>query len=386
MRETIVNPTLGWSWTGLALGPIALIKFGLWRELRNSGAIVFTIVIAVGILSYLLQAPIAMQLVPVLLLISIAVLILLFIWHVLVATSLNRWRTHQYLRDRTIEHGEEVTKTIYSEDDLRSDLALLRYRAAAQIQSASETVKGRPHLSPRTPTSHETDVVDPANKKHMSNGSDSTESDLMFTEATMAPDSETVAAAPDHYFAVAMDELSHDRKDCQPVESLWQFARRTHTDNYNLARSLYIRLRVTQLIEAETNGHTRLTSAHNRKLADSRRKARLRAYESFIETTCMYSNSNSDSPGLSDVARREVTTEAVDLSAAAPMLHSVAEVNRLMDDAGITVTATATTGYLIQNHKADEMEIDDPVELEQFLQLLVEKMSKIRTEFGRTQS
>ncbi len=359
MQHRTVSPTLGWSWSGLALGPIALIKHGLWRVFLISIVCLSAIFAVAAAATHLPRVPMPRELLP------LTMLMVLILYHFLVASSLSRWRMHRYLHERIAQHGVSVASTGIAGQRLQSDLALLRHRADTTLE-----------LPPATTSEPQSFA-----------GADQTGSDPTGEQETKAPanGSDTIARAdvdngdefanvPDHFFAQALDEL---RTTDNPATSLrdetaWLQATTIHGDNLDLARSFYIRIRVRQLMQNSPGRTGDSTPGHNLQRASSRRMARLRAYESFVEKVF-----NNDSPAATAIVSNRPPEVAPDngTEASVQSYLAISEINDLLVRAGLSLCATPANGYVIRSRQSDAMEIDTHQELEQFLAILAQKMA-----------
>jgi len=334
-----VNPTLGWSWSGLALGPVALIQHGLWRVFVFSMIILIAVSILATLATFLPGAPISRSALP------LVLLILLLVFHLLVATSLSRWRMHRQLRQRLHANGPVATSATAMDTGNEPDLDFVRQRATLE-RSFNAT---QPHP----------DSADPDARVKTFYGLDASSSEL-----GVEPDSEELASAPDHYFAQALDELRADLNDAEIKrdEALWRQASHTHASNENLARSLYIRLRVSRLLDS--NSVPRNSGVgKNLYRASSRRLARLRAYESYIEKVFSVVGTELSDDSLNALAGLQ------DASTAA---YRVTELNQFLVQINLSVDATTAGGFTIRGRDVGSLTIEDPHQLEEFLQILLQ--------------
>jgi len=340
--ESDVNPTLGWSWSGLALGPVALIQHGLWRVFFFG---LLTVAATSALIMLAMSLPGASETRSAL---PVVLLVLLFIFHLLVATSLSRWRMHRQLRQRMAQKTVITTSTSTAELITEPDLNFVRQRATLE-------------RSVNTPPSPAVDT-DPDTVVKTFYGLDATSSEMQ-----SAPTCDQLESAPDHYFAQALDELraGENSPEFERDETVWQQASLAHADNENLARSLYIRLRVARLLESEADPRS---SGVGRNLfrASSRRLARLRAYESYIEKVCFRLETK---PG------RESVDALAGLQSASTATYWVAELNEFLPRIGLSIDATTTGGYTIRGSDIGSLTIEDPDQLEEFLQILLQNVN-----------
>lgn len=371
MPEQTVNPTLGWSWSGLALGPIALVQHGLWRVFLISVVSLLAIFAIATAMAHIPQTPMRRELLP---LIIVSVLVL---YHFLVASSLSRWRMHRYLHERLEQQGGSVAATGIAGQRLQSNLALMRHRAETTLEtSAADAVgsQGEPTLTQTQTTiemsTQSDDRIEQAIKTAFADGSVASRPDSASTD-----DFENV---PDHFFARALDELRTDdasnrhRRD----ETAWHQATTIHADNLDLARSFYIRIRVKQFMRSNPLRGQEITAGRNLQRANSRRMARLRAYESYVEKVFK----NVPAPTVSVASGgSEATSSGLPYTQDRSTL-SIVQINALLSRARLSLSSTQANGYVVRNQAQDTMEIDSHQELEQFLQILSKKMAKYDVE------
>lgn len=369
MQEQTVNPTLGWSWSGLALGPIALIKHGLWRVFLISMGTLVTIFAIATAAALIPQVPMRRELLP---LIGVVLLIL---YHFLVASSLSRWRMHRYLHERLARQGGLVTSTGIAGQRLQSDLALMRHRAETTLETDTNDSVDAKLLAISAQSSTEGQPMS-ATSAHGLSAIANTD-----TRANKRPepaDTEDFEDIPDHLFAQALDELrpKDSANSFRRDETAWHQATTIHGDNLDLARSFYIRIRVKQLLQSNPRPALEITPAHNLQRANSRRMARLRAYESYIEK--VFKNATPATAAATLGGPVVVTASPAQLHDHSTL--TIAQINALLLRAGLSLSTTQASGYIVHNSRQDAMEMGSHQELEQFLQILAQIMTKYGVE------